>query len=171
MLAMLALLAVGVAGCSTSAQAPQNASVSNADLQALTAAYQLIRFDRAECTVVERQDPGPAVRAVATQICADAQHYQPMVEALAARYDVTLPNTLRYDLEAQYVALSYHPTPSLGVNYLNDQIASHEQALAVFRYAGSTTTHADIKELYESAVPVVERNLVSLRQALAALPQ
>jgi predicted outer membrane protein len=170
-LGMLALLAVGVAGCSTSAQAPQSASLSGADLDALTAAYQLIAFDLAECTLVQHQDLGPTVQPVATKICADAQRYQPMLETLAARHDVTLPNTLRYDLEAQYVALSYHPTPNLAVNYLNDQIGSHEQALAVFRYTAGTTADADIKSLYQNAVPLVEQNLASLREASAATPQ
>jgi predicted outer membrane protein len=170
-LRMLALLALGLGGCSTSAQAPQNASLSGADLQALTAAYQLIAFDLQECTLVQRQNPGATVQAVATQICTDAQHYQPILEALAARHDVTLPNRLRYDLEAQYVALSYHPTPDFAVNYLNDQIASHEEALAVFRYTASTTADADIKTLYKSAIPVVQRNLASLHQALAETRQ
>ena len=170
-LGMLALLALGVGGCSTSAQAPQSAAISGTDLAALTAAYQLIAFDLQECTLVQRQNPGVAVQDVATQICADAQRYQPMLEALAARHNVTLPNTLNYDLEAQYVALTYHPAPNFAVNYLNDQIASHEQALAVFRDAGGTIADTDIKELYQSAIPVVERNLVTLRQALAATPQ
>lgn len=170
-LGMLALVALGVGGCSTSAQAPQSAAISGADLQALTAAYQLIAFDLQECTLVQRQNPGAAVQGVATQICADAQHYQPMLEELAARHDVTLPNTLNYDLEAQYVALTYHPTPNFAVNYLNDQLASHEQALAVFRDTAGTTADADIKALYQSAIPVVEKNLVNLRQALAEAPQ
>jgi predicted outer membrane protein len=164
------LLAVALAGCATQAQAPRSAMLSETDLAALTSAYQLLSFDMAECTVVQKQDPGPVVRAVATQICADAQHYRPLLDEIAARHDVTLPNTLRYDLEAQYVTLSYRPSPNLAVNYLNDQIGSHEQALAVFRYAADTSADPDIKALYQNAVPVVERNLVSLRQALAALP-
>ena len=94
-----------------------------------------------------------------------------MLEELAARHNVTLPNTLNYDLEAQYVALTYHPTPNFAVNYLNDQIASHEQALAVFRDTAGTIADADVKALYQSAIPVVEKNLVSLRQALAETPQ
>ena len=164
---MLALLAVGVGGCSTSAHAPQSSALSTTDLEALTATYQLIAFDLQECTLVQRQNPGAAVQEVATQICTDAQHYRPILEDLAARHDVTLPNTLSYDLEAQYVGLSYHPTPNFAMNYLNDQIASHEQALAVFRDTAAVTTDADIKALYQSAIPVVEKNLTSLRQVLA----
>jgi putative membrane protein len=168
-LGMLAFLVAG--GCSTTAQAPQSSALSNADLQALTAAYQLISFDLQECTLVQRQNPGPAVQQVATQICADAQHYRPVLEELAAQHDVTLPNRLDYDLEEQYVGLAYHPTPSFDVNYLNDQIASHEQALAVFRGGDGTTGDGNIKTFYETAIPVVEKNLASLRQALAATPQ
>ncbi|HTJ88805.1 MAG TPA: DUF4142 domain-containing protein [Acidocella sp.] len=170
-LGMLALLAVGVGGCSTTAQAPRDTAFSRADLQALTAAYQLIAFDLQECTLVQRQNPGPAVQRVATQICADAQHYRPMLEELAARYDVTLPNRLDYDLEEQYVALAYHPMPNFDVNYLNDQIASHEQALAVFRNTAGTTADGNIKALYQNAIPVVEKNLASLHQAMAEKPQ
>ena len=167
---LLALLAVGVGGCSTSAQAPQASALSATDLEALTASYQLIAFDMQECTLVQRQDPGAGVQEVAARICADARRYRPILQELAARHDVTLPNALNYNLEAQYVGLSYHPMPNFAVNYLNDQIASHEQALAVFRNTASTTTNADIKALYQGAIPVVQKNLVSLRQALAVTP-
>ena len=152
------------------AQAPRNSPLSATDLAALTASYQLIAFDLRECTLVQRQDPGPAVRDVAAQICADAQHYRPVLEELAARHDVALPNALSYDLEAQYVGLSYRPMPNFAVNYLNDQIASHEQALALFREAVRTSTDADIKALYQGAIPVVRKNLASLRHALAVTP-
>lgn len=165
---VLAVLAM--TGCSTMAQAPHGSALSATDLAALTATYQLIAFDLRECTLVQRQDPGPAVRDVAAQICADAQHYRPILEELAARHDVALPNTLSYDLEAQYVGLSYRPMPNFAVNYLNDQIASHEQALAVFRDTARTSTDADIRALYRSAIPVVWKNLARLRQALAVTP-
>jgi putative membrane protein len=165
---VLAFLAV--AGCSTTARAPHDSSLSATDLAALTASYQLIAFDLRECTLVRRQNPGAAVRNVAAQICVDAQHYRPILEGLAVRHDVALPNKLNADLEAQYVALSYRPMPNFAVNYLNDQIASHERALAVFRHTARTSTDADIKALYRNAIPVVRKNLASLRQALAVTP-
>jgi predicted outer membrane protein len=157
-LGILAFLTLG--GCSTTAEAP---------LPEMTAAYQLINFDLKECSVLRSRPPGPQVAVVSAKICADTAHFQPLVEQLAAKRGITLPNDPSYDLAAQYVALSYRPWPSIDVNYLQDQIGSHAQALAVFQQAAQQTTDLDLKFLAEGAIPVVQDNLGRLRQALAEI--
>ena len=157
-LGILAFLALG--GCSTTAEAP---------LPEVTAAYQLINFDLQECSVLRSRPPGPQVAAVSAKICADAAHLQPLVEHVAVNRGITLANDPSYKLAAQYVLLSSRPWPSIDVNYLQDQIGSHAQALAVFQQAAQQTTDLDLKFLAEGAIPVVQDNLGRLRQALAEI--
>jgi predicted outer membrane protein len=54
-------------------------------------------------------------------------------------------------------------------HYLQDQIGSHAQALAVFQQAAQQTTDLDLKFLAEGAIPVVLYNLGRLRQALTEI--
>ena len=155
---LLAFLALG--GCSTTAETP---------LPEMTAAYQLINFDLQECSVLQSRPPGPQVATVSAKICADAAHLQPLVEHLAANRGITLSNDPSYKLAAQYAAFFDRPWPSIDVNYLQDQIGSHAQALAVFQQAAQQTTDLDLKFLAEGEIPVVQHNLRRLRQALAAV--
>jgi hypothetical protein len=156
-LGILAFLSLG--GCSTTAEAPPE----------MTATYQLINFDLQECSVLRSRPPGPPVAAVSAKICTDAAHFQPLVEQVAAKRGITLPNDPSYDLEAQYVVFSYRPWPSVDVNYLQDQIGSHAQALAVFQQSAQQTTDLDLKFLAEGAIPVVQDDLRRLREALVEI--
>ena len=157
-LGILAFVALG--GCSTAAEAPP---------QEMTAAYQLINFDLQECSVFRSRPPGPQVAAVSAKICADATHLQLLVAQVAAKHGITLPNDPSYVLEAQYVVFAYRPWPSIDVNYLQDQIGSHVQALAVFQMAAQQTTDLDLKFLAEGAIPAMQDDLGRLRQALAEI--
>ncbi len=156
-----------LSACTTAAQAPENSSLTQVDLDALTAAYQLINFDLQECELLPAHTSAPQVTAVATKICSDAARFQPLVEQLAAAHNVTLPNSLSYNLRAQYGALNYRPWPSFDVNYLQDQIASHEQALALFGEEGQETHDPNIKAFVKESIPVVQDNLQRLRLALS----
>jgi len=157
-LGILAFVALG--GCSTAAEAPP---------QEMTAANQLINFDLQECSVLRSRPPGPQVAAVSAKICADATHLQLLVAQVAAKHGITLPNDPSYVLEAQYVVFAYRPWPSIDVNYLQDQIGSHVQALAVFQMAAQQTTDLDLKFLAEGAIPAMQDDLGRLRQALAEI--
>ena len=157
-LGILAFVALG--GCSTAAEAPP---------QEMTAAYQLINFDLQECSVLRSRPPGPQVAAVSAKICADATHLQLLVAQVAAKHGISLPNDPSYVLEAQYVVFAYRPWPSIDVNYLQDQIGSHVQALAVFQMAAQQTTDLDLKFLAEGAIPAMQDDLGRLRQALAEI--
>jgi predicted outer membrane protein len=165
----LALAAAGFlafGGCTTTARAPQGSPLTQADLDSITAAYQLVMFDLQECALLPAHVSAPQVASVAAKICGDAAHFKPLLEQIAAAHDVTLPNALSYGLTAQYASLFYRPWPSFDVNYLQDQISSHEQALAVFRQETQQATDPGIKSFAEENVHVVQDNLERLRQAL-----
>jgi putative membrane protein len=159
---------LGLAACSTTAQAPAASNLSAQDLSTLTAGYQLIQFDLAECSILAASPTTPQVAALSQKICVDATSYQPQLQQLAATHNVTLPNTLPEDLKARYVAFHYFPTPNVTVHYLRDQIDSHEDALSVFQVEAMNGTDPDVKAVATRTIPVIESNLAALRQALGA---
>jgi putative membrane protein len=164
--ALLGLLGLGA--CSTMAQAPVASNLSAQDLSTLTAGYQLIEFDLAECTILAAAQTTPQVAALSQKICADATTYKPQLEQLAASHNVTLPNKLPDDLNARYVSFHYFPTPNVTVHYLRDQIDSHEDALSVFQMESMNGSDPEIKAVAARTIPVIEGNLIALRQALGS---
>jgi putative membrane protein len=157
-----------LAACSTTAQAPAASNLTAQDLSTLTAGYQLIQFDLLECSVVAASQITPQVAALSQKICADATSYQPELQQLAAAHDVTLPNALPDDLNARYISFHYFPTPSVTVQYLRDQIDSHEDALSVFQIESANGTNPEIKAVATRTIPLIQGNLAALRQALGS---
>jgi putative membrane protein len=156
-----------LSGCTTTAQAPATSNLSETDLAALTAAYQLVLFDLQECKLLPDDHVStPQVKTISAKICADAAYFKPLLEQLATKYNVKLPDALSYELKAQYGSLFYRPWPNFDVNYLQDQISSHEQALAIFGQEIEDTKDPQVKAFAEQNVPVVRANLQLLRQAL-----
>ena len=159
---------LGLAACSTTAQAPAASNLSAQDLSSLTAGYQLIQFDLAECSFLAASSTTPQVLALSQKICADARSYEPKLEQLAAMHNVTLPNTMPDDLKARLVSLHYFATPNVTVQYLRDQVNSHEDALAVFQAEAMNGSDPEVKAFAAQTMPVVQGNLDALRQALRA---
>jgi len=157
---------LGLAACSTTAQAPAVSNLSTQDLSTLTAGYQLIEFDLAECSILQASQPTPQVLAVSQKICADATSSQPELQQLAAAHNVTLPNTLPDDLKSRLVSFHYFPTPNISVHYLRDQINSHEDALSVFQAESMNGTDPDVKAMAMRITPLIQSNLDALRRAL-----
>lgn len=168
-LAVLPLLAL--LGCSATLPAPDNSHLSPPHLsaideKALTAAYQLIHFDLLECHEVQNNSDDKAVLAVAAKLCADATGYEPGLQNLARAHEVPLPNSLPDDLFARYTALHYATNPNADIQYLNDQIDSHENALAVFEEEVSRGENPELIGDSQAVIPVVQRNLSLLQRTL-----
>jgi len=161
-------LFAALAACSTTAQAPPGSNLSGGDLSSVTAAYQLVQFDLAECDVLKNGGGTPQTLAISAKICADAAHYQVALQQLAASRNVTLPNDLSYDLKSRVVVLNYHASPNINAQYLHDAIESHEDALAIFENEAATGTDPQIVSFDKGAIPIVQSNLDALRSARMA---
>ncbi len=165
---IITAMALGLAACSTTAQAPQASNLSAQDLQFITTTYQLVHFDLDACAVVQKATLTPEVRPVADKICADAQHYAPIIRQQAASAGATLPNTLPAEYKAKLVALNYHPQPNSSVAFVRDEIQSHENALAVYQDEMQNGVSPAYKQIAMQTLPVVQGNLQMLRAALPA---
>ncbi|HET9147789.1 MAG TPA: DUF4142 domain-containing protein [Acetobacteraceae bacterium] len=155
-----------LAGCATTARAPETSSLSPQDLQFVTSTYQLVHFDLAACDVVRKAALSPRVRPVADKICADAAHYAPVIRQQAAQTNTALPNTLPQEYKAKLVALTYKPQPNLSEAFLRDEIDSHESALAVYREELRSGVSPIYRRIAEQTMPLVEQNLRELRAAM-----
>lgn len=163
---IFALLAL--AGCSTTAQVPENSDLSPADVNALTAGYQLIHFDLLECNEVQTLSDDKTVLAVAAKLCAEANGYAPGLENLASAHDVTLPNSLPEAYLERYLSLHYMGS-SADIQYLKDQIHSHKKALAEFQEEVSKGQNNELIGDSRAVIPVVQDNLALLRQTLKSM--
>lgn len=144
------------------------------DSDALVAGYQIIQFDLQECRAIQggvsMNGSGvvPAdISAVANKICTDALTYKPILEKAAKLKGFELPTGLPYTLTARYAGLIRNQGPGLGVRYLNDQISSHEDALAVFQDEAANGKDPDIKAAAAHVIPTVQSNLALLQSTLA----
>ncbi len=162
------LLCAGLAACSPTAQAPASSDLAQQDLDSFTAAYQLVQFDLAECGLLQGGGASAQTMAVSQTICADATSYQGKLQQLAAEHNVALPDKLNYDNRVRLISLKYHPSPNINVQYLQDAIDSHEDALRIFRDETVNGTSPEIMRFDQGAIPVAQTNLDSLRASLAA---
>jgi hypothetical protein len=144
------------------------------DSDALVAAYQIIQFDMHECNALQ----GPVGTAsgngvvatdileVSAKICDDARTYLPMLTKLASDKGFELPTQLPYMLTARWAALFRNKGPGLGVRFLNDQIESHSDALAVFQDEATNGKDPDVKAAAIKVIPTVQSNLDLLKATL-----
>jgi hypothetical protein len=157
-----------------SVSAPASAApLQSPDSDALVAGYQLIRFDLKECMAISQRagSPGngsfiisPDIRKIAAKMCDTASEEAPKLEALAKSKNFDLPDGLPYYLNARYAALVRNQNGDLGRQYLEDQISSHEDALAVFQDAVATGSDPDVKAALTGVIPTVQSNLDELKK-------
>jgi putative membrane protein len=149
------------------------APLQSPDSDALVAGYQVIDFNLKECLAIAPKAgaPGngsrivsPEIRTLADKLCDESREYAPKLEALAKSKDFDLPDGLPYYLTARYAALVRNQNGDLGQQYLEDQISSHEDALAIFQEEAATGTDPDVKAAAAEVIPTVSANLAALKE-------
>jgi hypothetical protein len=149
------------------------APLQSPDSDALVAGYQVIQFNLAECLAIAPKAGGPgngtrvvspAIQTLAGKLCDESRTYKPKLEALAKSKDFELPTQLPYYLTARYGALVRNQNGDLGQQYLEDQISSHEDALAIFQQEAATGTDPDVKAAAAEVIPTVAANLAALKK-------
>jgi len=167
-IAIAGLFAAAVSGCSPDAEAPISSNLSAQDLDSLTAAYNLTQFDLAECAQLTAGGASAATLNASRKICSDAGIYETKMEAIALARNVTLPTEMSYDLKVRFISLKYHPSPDVNAQYLQDAIASHQQALMIFNDEMANGRDQQIMAFDQGAAPIVQSNLDALQAARAA---
>lgn len=159
----------------TGAAAPAVAdTLSPPDSDALVAGYQVIQFNLKECMAIARRAAAPPangtglvspkIKEIAGKMCSESKMYLPKLEALAKDKNFELPAELPYYLTAQYGALVRNQSGDFGTQYLQDQIASHQEALAIFQEEAATGNDPDVKAAATEVIPTVQANLAELKK-------
>ena len=155
-----ALLAL--AACQSTTATPA-AGARAADAEFITSAYQIIKFDREEGEIAQKQAESPQVRAIAARLAQQANQYESNLAPVARQLGVKPPATLRYDLRTRLAHMRLQPGLNFDRNYLDDQIASHEEASRNVGMMNPQEYSEPLMGLAKRGLALVEQNLADLR--------
>lgn len=168
-LAILTATGAVLAGCDTS-RSHSPTDMSSADLDFVTAAFDIIEFDRQECTLAATQAKSPAVRALAAQFLQEANAFDARLRAITAADDVQPPTVLRTDLRIRVAHLRLNQGLDFDRNFISDQIASHTDALSMQdRMVQTPDAHPRLQALAKEGLALLQENLGKLRVLQARL--
>ena len=165
---MLLLLAgsAALAGCQTSqaTSTSSSGSMSRADLDFITNASNIIRFDRDECALAQTQARSPRVRELAAKLLAEANEFDARLQPIAASAGIKPPDVLPSTLRIRAARLRLGQGVDFDRAFLADQITSHQDALNLQETEASvTTSDPHLVELSRQGTELVRNNLAALQ--------
>jgi putative membrane protein len=150
----------------TACQSPTATSTvgaSSVDVEFVTNAYQLITFDRQEGELARTEAMDPQVRALSAKIVDDANRFAAKLAAIAATEGIQQPDVLDYGRRVRLSPMRLQHGLDFDEAYINDQIASHQEALSMHEIMTSSEGNPQLRALAEQARPLVRENLAQLQ--------
>lgn len=126
---MAATVLLSLAACQSPTAQSTGGAATPAELNFVTNAYQIIRFDREEGDLAKVQAQDPRVRDLAGRLVTEANQFASELDPVAASAGITPPNVLPNDLRVRLGHMRLDQGMDFDRTYLANQIASHEQAL------------------------------------------
>ena len=166
-----ALLTAGaaLAGCQ-STKATSTTDMSPNDLSFVTDAFNIIEFDRQECTLAQTQAKNPEVRALAAQLLQQANEFDTRLRPLAASAGVKPPTVLRTDLRVRSARLRLQQGPDFDRSFVEDQIVSHQDTLNLQEMmAGTPASNPALQALSQQGNDILRANLARLHELQATM--
>ena len=163
-------LAVAVAGCAqTTATAPVASTASPRDLAFITDLTNVVMFDRQVIAEELARKGDPQVQALAVDLLAQANAMQAKVEPIAQRDGIRPPDIMSFkrleDRHARLDAIIKTGHYDSDAEFLNDEIASHEQAVAdVDRFIHEPSGDPDLHVLSTEGIIRLRFNLQRLQE-------
>jgi predicted outer membrane protein len=121
-LAMPAAL-FALAGCGTTATSAPGSDVNQADLEFVTQAYNIITFDREECSLAQTYAQSPEVKEIAAKLLNDANAFAVKLDQFMKARDINPPTQLRTDLRIRL----HHIRLNYGLDFDRSFLADHRQ--------------------------------------------
>lgn len=150
-------------GCETT-RATSTGDMSPADLEFVTGAFNIIEFDRQECTLAQTQATMPEVRDLAAHLLQEANDFDAQLRPIAASAGVTPPTALSIDLRVRVGHLRLNQGLDFDRTFVEDQIASHQDALNEQEAMMATPSgNARLQALSREANSILRTNLIKLR--------
>ena len=159
-----AAVLLALAACESPTAQPTTGGANPGDVAFVTNAYQIIRFDQDEGAQANTEARDPRVKALAQRLVDEANQFEATLAPVAKSVGVTPPNILRDDLRVRVGHMRLQHGLDFDRAYLDDQIASHEEALRnqETMVSGKETSPA-IRDLAQRGEVLLRANLQALR--------
>ncbi len=157
-----AAVLLSLAACETPT-ARSTGSANPAEVGFVTNAYQIIKFDQEEGALAKTEAKDPRVQALAARLVEEADQFEAQLAPVAASAGITPPNILRNDLRVRLGHMRLQHGLDFDRSYLDDQIASHEEALRQEDVMKTQESGSRFADLAERGEVLLKTNLQALR--------
>ncbi len=159
-----------LAGCQTAHSTSPSGDMSPDDLDFVTNAFNIIEFDRQECTIAQTQARTPEVRAIAVQLLQQANDFDARLRPIAASAGIKPPTVLRTDLRVRAARLRLGQGLDFDRVFIDDQIVSHQDALNLQgMVTGTTGSNPQLQALSRQGTDIISANLAKLHDLQARM--
>ena len=158
-------------GCQTIVASAPGGDMNPADLDFVTEAYNLITFDREECSLAPTYAQSAAVKALAAHLLNDANAFAAKLDPIIKARGIRPPTELRTDLRVRLLHIRLNRGLDFDRSFIDDQIASHTEVLARRELLMDTPgQNPQIVALAKEGIEEVRENLAALRAIQRELP-
>ncbi len=160
--ALLVVAGAPLAACGTT-QSTSTGDMSPDDLDFVTNAFNIIQFDRDECTIAQTQAKAAEVRAIAAELLKQANDFDAQLRPIAAAAGISPPTVLRTGLKIRAGRLRLGQGSDFDRSFIEDQIYSHEDALNMQQMLMDLPGgNPQLKALSRQGTALVQTNLAKL---------
>ncbi len=158
-----------LSGCESST-AVSTGSANPADLQFVSNAARIIKFDQEECTDAQTRAKNPEVRALAAQLLDEANAFQAKLVPAASAAGIKLPTELDDMRRIRLGHMRLENGLDFDRAFIDDQIASHQDTLAL-NQSMPPGASPGIAQLASQGNTIVSANLQKLYELRQSMPQ
>ena len=160
-----------LAGCGGTAASAPGGNLSETDLEFATQAWNLVTFDREECSLAPTYAHTPAVKEIAAKLLDGANMFAAKLDPIIKAWGVNPPTELRSDLRVRLYHIRLNHGLDFDRSFLWDQIFSHREALHRLEMLLSTPGQSpQLVALVKDRDEKLRQNLAALRAIQAQLP-
>ena len=154
---------LSLAACQSPTAQSTGGTATPDEVAFVTNAYQIIKFDQEESTLAKTEAKDPRVQALAARLLDEANQFETQLAPVAASAGIKPPNILRNDLRVRLGHMRLQHGLDFDRSYLNDQIASHEEALREEDAMKTHETGSRFADLADHGEVLLRMNLQALR--------
>ena len=154
---------LSLAACQSPTAQSTTGTANPAEVGFITNAYQIIKFDQEEGNLAQAQAKDPRVKALAARLVDEANQFAAQLGPLAASAGIKPPDVLRDDLRVRLGHMRLDHGLDFDRTYLDNQIASHEEALRNEDAMKTQEAGSRFATLAERGEVLLQMNLQALR--------
>ena len=156
-------LALPLVGCQTTAsQISASGTMGPDDASFVNAAYGIAQLDERAGQLAAKKATDPRVQSIAATMSSEAKVLYPNLQgALQAEHKPT-PTGAPQAVQAEVQKMASLSGPAFDHEFVADEMAAHQRAVAILKQEDATTKNAALKAQVETELPAVQGNLAAL---------